>query len=378
MADAGVREVPDAVDILSSLASLGITEDLKEKISTTLSELTHLQNVQTQAPNKGAKQVQKQRNVHRLPQSYREAALEKKIEALQNRLDMSRSIMRKLYRKQVHLEKELNIMKANDKKELLDAKISHPAGASVASDVWDIKNEAKPPLDPNHVISQGKASNPQMDETVARLHAALNASRRRGALLEANLVDISQGANSTKSDVRLEEAKAQAVLYKQLYERAKNEVRKSLNRKAESLRSAAAASREAKGLIKDLQTRLGHERDEREAEAALYSSQLYDLEKERTDWYVDKKLLEQRIHELSEESKKREFDDIDIEACIAALLDRLRLAETSQSGSCPIDAPQEGQNSSSPTARAKYFDTCCDQIECGESDYSQEFDALVD
>lgn len=43
--------------------------------------------------------------------SYREAALQKKIEALQSRLDMSRNMLQKLYRKHVHLEKEMQVQK---------------------------------------------------------------------------------------------------------------------------------------------------------------------------------------------------------------------------------------------------------------------------
>lgn len=43
--------------------------------------------------------------------SYREAALEKKIESLQSRLDMSRNMLQKLYRKHVHLEKEVQVQK---------------------------------------------------------------------------------------------------------------------------------------------------------------------------------------------------------------------------------------------------------------------------
>lgn len=71
---------------------------------------------------------------------------------------------------------------------------------------------------------------PVNDKTVAQLHEALEASRRRGEILEANILQFTQGDGNRKPDAQLGEAKAQADLYKQLYERARNEARKSLHR----------------------------------------------------------------------------------------------------------------------------------------------------
>lgn len=78
------------------------------------------------------------------------------------------------------------------------------------------------------VDSQGLKS--VNDKTVAQLHKALDASRRRGAILEANILQFTQGDGNRKLDAQLGEANAQAILYKQLYERARNEARKSLQR----------------------------------------------------------------------------------------------------------------------------------------------------
>lgn len=57
----------------------------------------------------------------KLPSSYREKALEKTIEGLQNRLNTSRNMLRNLYRKYVQVEKEHQIRKVStQKREPLD------------------------------------------------------------------------------------------------------------------------------------------------------------------------------------------------------------------------------------------------------------------
>lgn len=53
-----------------------------------------------------------------------------------------------------------------------------------------------------------------------------------------------------------------------------------------TVKNSSTTTRESKRLLEDLQARLKQEVEEREAEAAVYSSNLYHLEKEKTDWYL--------------------------------------------------------------------------------------------
>lgn len=66
------------------------------------------------------------------------------------------------------------------------------------------------------------------DKTVARLLAALDASRQRGAILESTLLDCTNDNNCKKADGRLTELKSQVSMYKKLYERARYQARQSI------------------------------------------------------------------------------------------------------------------------------------------------------
>lgn len=54
------------------------------------------------------------------------------------------------------------------------------------------------------------------------------------------------------------------------------------------MKSSNNLTKSSQTFIQDLQRRLYQEIDEREAEAAVYSSKLFELEKEKTDWSEEK------------------------------------------------------------------------------------------
>lgn len=66
------------------------------------------------------------------------------------------------------------------------------------------------------------------DATVTLLLSALDASRRRGAILESTLLDCTNVDSCKKMDERLVEVKSQVLIYKKLYERARDQARQSL------------------------------------------------------------------------------------------------------------------------------------------------------
>jgi hypothetical protein len=96
-----------------------------------------------------------------------------------------------------------------------------------------------------------------------------------------------------------------------------------------------------------MQKRLGQEIQEREAEAALYSSRLYESEKQQSEWFVEKRMLEQNIQKLTEEVGERDRLDQEIESCAADMFARLKyLEETNASLTAQLEAaglPVTGQ-----------------------------------
>lgn len=60
-----------------------------------------------------------------------------------------------------------------------------------------------------------------------------------------------------------------------------------------------------------------------------YSARLYESERQMSDWYVEKRMLEDHIAKLSEEIRSRDHLDAEIEGCVCSLFARLQHAELS-------------------------------------------------
>ncbi|GIL47648.1 hypothetical protein Vafri_4415 [Volvox africanus] len=124
---------------------------------------------------------------------------------------------------------------------------------------------------------------------------------------------------------------AQSALHHQKYKQIREDYNRLLNKRASTLqagsRSGSAAAVAARAIVEDLQKRLAEEVQEREAEAALYSAKLYQSEKAMSDWYVEKRLLEDHITRLSAELAERDKIDGEIEGCVTSMLERLRAVE---------------------------------------------------
>ena len=101
-----------------------------------------------------------------------------------------------------------------------------------------------------------------------------------------------------------------------------------LNRRVEAVNRSAGAAKEAKLVVGELKSRLTKEMEERESEAALYSAKLYQSEQKQSDWYVEKRLMEQKVAKLTAEVQERDKLDAQIESCVCTLFDRMKLVET--------------------------------------------------
>ena len=114
---ADLNIIPQALDILASLASLGISDTLRDKVQDALSQLSEASfSVAGDSWSLGLASEQRQPGgaaggKSAVQLSHVEQIYQKKMAALEGKLQMSRSIMRKLYYKNVQLEKEIQVHK---------------------------------------------------------------------------------------------------------------------------------------------------------------------------------------------------------------------------------------------------------------------------
>ncbi|MEW5299467.1 MAG: hypothetical protein WDW36_002482 [Sanguina aurantia] len=205
---------------------------------------------------------------------------------------MSRSIMRKLYYKNVNLEKEIALLQAN------------------------------------------QVSGEERELTILQLQHALDASRRQCSLLQSLNAGSScsraqDGSGNGPSHDSVREALEQSALHFGKYKQIRDDYHWLLSKRASTLQTTKAAATQAKHVLGEMQQRLAKEMDEREAEAALYSARLYESERQMSDWYVEKRMLEDHIAKLSEEIRTRDHLDAEIEGCVCSLFARLQHAELS-------------------------------------------------
>ncbi|KXZ56008.1 hypothetical protein GPECTOR_2g1560 [Gonium pectorale] len=263
---------------------------------------------------------------------------------------MSRSIMKKLYHKNVELEKELAIYKANQP----GASLAPPATAGGSR----AETASRPGTSaPSSGLESGRDASPaaqalqERDLTIRQLQQALEAARRRCALLELQLTGGggggTAGAGSSApgrgggtpmsggsagggavSVERLRDVVVQSAHHHQKYKQIREDYNRLLTKRAVALQgSSRAASAGAAELLEEMRKRLAAEMQEREAEAALYSARLYESEKAMSDWYVEKRLLEEHIARLSAEVGERDRIDGEIERCVSSMLERLHALE---------------------------------------------------
>eukprot|EP00232_Nephroselmis_pyriformis_P016923 CAMPEP_0182883130 /NCGR_PEP_ID=MMETSP0034_2-20130328/18204_1 /TAXON_ID=156128 /ORGANISM="Nephroselmis pyriformis, Strain CCMP717" /LENGTH=207 /DNA_ID=CAMNT_0025016261 /DNA_START=28 /DNA_END=651 /DNA_ORIENTATION=- len=125
----------------------------------------------------------------------------------------------------------------------------------------------------------------------------------------------------------LRQAVAESTTHFEKYRQIRSDYRRLLNRRVESVRRASGASTEAKKVVSELRDRLTQEVEERETEASLFNSRLYEAEKRQSDWYVERRLLEEKVARLDGEVRERDRLDAQIESCVTALFERMRMLE---------------------------------------------------
>lgn len=280
------------------------------------------------------------------PTSARVEELYRQIEVLETKLDMSRGIMKKLYYKTVHLEKEAQLAKANSNDLSPPAPLPpndltifapspsiSPYGSVDSPDLKGQGSAQRNAAVRSTTPSAQAASSPvvatlhERDQTISELQSALDASRRRCAMLETQLAMAYQHVDD--NDIR--DAMAQSVLHQQKYKQIREEYHKLLANRAAAVTKNSGPNTQAKQVLKETTLRLHREVEDREAEAALYSARLYDLERQLTDWYVDKRMLEDHIAKLNEEIQARDRLDQEIQSALVSMYEKQAKLEEASS-----------------------------------------------
>lgn len=277
---------------------------------------------------------------------------QKDLALLQGRVEMSRSIMRKLYKKNVELEKENQLAKAAALREQEKAAAAMAALAAAAAQKGDKKSgdtseetarAALTALEGSGVDGRGALGLAAMgigapsdggssiystmvrerDKTIEELRATVAELRRDQRAREGH--EASSAAALSAAD--LQEVVSQSAQHFTKYKQIRADYRRLLTRRVEAVRRTGGANTEAKKVVEELHHRLNREIQEREAEAAIYSARLYETEQQQSDWYVEKRLLEGKVEKLDAEVAERDRLDAQIEACVAHLFERMRLLE---------------------------------------------------
>jgi len=112
------------------------------------------------------------------------------------------------------------------------------------------------------------------------------------------------------------------------YKQIRNDYNHLLRKRAGYSQASKALPGTPQAMLMELKARLTKEMSERDAEAALYSTRLYESERHLSDWYVEKRMLEEHITKLNSEIVERDNLDQQIQSCVCGLFERVHLLET--------------------------------------------------
>jgi len=117
--------------------------------------------------------------------------------------------------------------------------------------------------------------------------------------------------------------------YRERYMRMRTEYRQLLRSRTDSVRRSGRLAQEAENgvLIDQLDTALKEEAELHRKESQRLNEELYLREKQSCDWYVEKRLLQDRLHALESEMSQRDQLEGQIDGKMLALFSRLKSLE---------------------------------------------------
>eukprot|EP00899_Mesostigma_viride_P000996 jgi/Mesvir1/10898/Mv08608-RA.1 len=234
--------------------------------------------------------------------------LELELQRSKEKLAMAQSILRKLYRKNVQLEKEIQILSCQKS---TGGDMPLYGGGATSSPIMTALQER--------------------DRTIADLQKLV-------AALRVELEKLRRGATAKGADPSggmmdvLQRMQAETTASITGYKKIRNDYNRLLTRRVEAMSMSRGPSKEAKDLLVSMKERLTREMAEREQESALFNAKLYETEQKSADGYVEKRLLEHKVAKLEKELQERDTLDAQIETCVCSLFEKMtELEKTNQS-----------------------------------------------
>ena len=136
---------------------------------------------------------------------------------------------------------------------------------------------------------------------------------------------VSGSKSETKNQLKSSISKLRSSVKSREVRRREDNYNTSVTLQREPLQKRKVDSQINAGkLVNELNFRLGQEQKQRDLETAVYNAQIYEYEKKEVDWFVEKKYLEEKITSLEEEAQKRNVLDDQIESCIQLLCQKMK------------------------------------------------------
>jgi len=235
-------------------------------------------------------------------------AAEAQVKALNEKVELSQTIMRKLYKKNVELDKEVQVLKTEVEMLTKNKKYSDLPGGGGAEGVGGGNST---------VLTVLK----QRDKTIEDLNRKLQEAEDMIRILQSS----AGGVSSRKSSELQSDLKKYQFHFKN-YKQLRNDYKRLLDQRSGIV--SRKINKDAKRMVGELKSRLDKEMEERELEAALLTTQLYEQDKRESDLYVEKRLLEQKVGALQQEIYDRDKIDTQIENCVCSLFEKVNSLES--------------------------------------------------
>ncbi|ETW07347.1 hypothetical protein, variant [Aphanomyces invadans] len=236
------------------------------------------------------------------------------------KLKIAEMVIRKLYKKNLELEKAL----AQAKADLHRA--SQPAP-------YELQLEKPPTLESVRVIELQKDEYlkhlaAEQDKTIQELRRKLEEIHGAKASASPKSGKItSSAAVISRLQKRLQEAIGESSRQKNSYIKLKSDYKRLLLQRTRSISGSSEVDSHARELLALMEKRLLKVEDEREQDMALYNMKLFETEQKNCDDYVAKKMLENEIYKVTKDAREREDLDNQIEKCMFGVFERLHQVE---------------------------------------------------
>ncbi|KAF0694183.1 Aste57867_14920 [Aphanomyces stellatus] len=234
------------------------------------------------------------------------------------KLKIAEMVIRKLYKKNLELEKALGEAK-KDMQVPATPFVATLATPPTVESVQEIESQKEDYL---------KYLAAEQDKTIQELKRKID--ELTNTPMEQGLTKPGKANSSaviSRLQKRLQEAMGESTRQKSSYLKLKGDYKRLLLQRTRTISGNSEIDAHARELLALMERRLLKVEDEREQEMALYNMKLFETEQQNCDEYVAKRMLEQEIQKVTKDVKERDEIDDRIEKCMFGVFERLHQVE---------------------------------------------------